>query len=46
MTRSAVIKAEAGNKQWSGEERTDGCIKVSMCLQCQIDRSANQNPQR
>jgi len=42
LTLVSVLRKEAEEKGWAGEENSDGTLTVDMCLQCQIDRSENQ----
>ena len=39
LNKQAVPEEEAAARGWIGTRNSDGTVTVSMCLQCQIERS-------
>ena len=39
LNKQAVPEKGAAAKGWTGSRNGDGTVTVSMCLQCQIERS-------
>lgn len=42
LTAASVSQEEAMQNGWGGQKNPDGTVTVSMCLQCQIDRSKSR----